>query len=82
MAAEVGHLRLALDYVVEAASLDLQDLEHNTRDGLHIVALAGTWIGLTAGFGGMRDWSSPGLVDIPGSVIRARGVIHGKTQAT
>jgi alpha,alpha-trehalose phosphorylase len=35
--------------------MDLQDLEHNTRDGLHIAALAGTWIGLVAGFGGMRD---------------------------
>ncbi len=55
MAAEVGHLRLALDYVTEAALMDLEDLEHNARDGLHIAALAGTWIGLVAGFGGMRD---------------------------
>jgi hypothetical protein len=30
----------------------------------------------------LGKWRSPGLVDIPGSVIRARGVIHGKTQAT
>jgi alpha,alpha-trehalose phosphorylase len=55
MAAEVGYLRLALDYVAEAALMDLYDLEDNTRDGLHIAALAGTWIGLVAGFGGMRD---------------------------
>ena len=55
IAAEVGHLRLALDYVAEAALMDLKDLEHNARDGLHIAALAGTWIGLVAGFGGMRD---------------------------
>ncbi len=27
----------------------------------------------------LRDWSSPGFVDIPGSVIAAGGVIHGKT---
>ena len=27
-------------------------------------------------------WNSPDFVDTPGSVIRARGVIHGKTQAT
>src|SRR5581483_9689408 len=27
LAAEVGHLRLALDYVAEAALIDLQDLE-------------------------------------------------------
>ncbi|MGY0064915.1 glycoside hydrolase family 65 protein [Streptomyces sp. LZ34] len=54
MAAEVGHLRLAYDYLGEAALMDLRDLEHNTRDGLHIASLAGTWIALVAGFGGMR----------------------------
>ncbi|MGC8492937.1 MAG: glycoside hydrolase family 65 protein, partial [Syntrophobacteraceae bacterium] len=56
LAAEVGHLRLALDYAAEAALLDLQDLEHNTRDGLHMASLAGTWIALVNGFGGMRDY--------------------------
>jgi alpha,alpha-trehalose phosphorylase len=35
--------------------MDLRDLEHNTRDGLHIASLAGTWISLVAGLGGMRD---------------------------
>ncbi|WP_431772386.1 glycoside hydrolase family 65 protein [Streptomyces cucumeris] len=54
IAAEVGHLRLAYDYLGEAALMDLKDLEHNTRDGLHIASLAGTWIALVAGFGGMR----------------------------
>ncbi len=55
IAAEVGHLRLALDYLAEAALMDLHDLEHNARDGLHIASLAGTWIALVAGFGGLRD---------------------------
>ncbi len=27
----------------------------------------------------LQGWSSPGFVDIPGSVIAAGGVIHGKT---
>ena len=54
-AAEVGHLELAYDYFAEAALMDLDDLEHNTRDGLHLAALAGTWISAVAGFGGMRD---------------------------
>ncbi|HEX8968917.1 MAG TPA: glycosyl hydrolase family 65 protein, partial [Chloroflexota bacterium] len=54
MAAEVGHLDLAYEYLVEAALLDLDDLEHNTRDGVHIAALAGAWIGLVEGFGGLR----------------------------
>ncbi|MGH2849693.1 MAG: glycoside hydrolase family 65 protein [Solirubrobacteraceae bacterium] len=55
VAAEVGHLSLAYDYLSEAALIDLDDLQHNTRDGLHIASLAGTWIGAVAGFGGMRD---------------------------
>jgi alpha,alpha-trehalose phosphorylase len=55
VAAEVGHLELAYDYLCESALIDLDDLQHNTRDGLHIASLAGTWIGAVAGFGGMRD---------------------------
>ncbi|MER8057866.1 MULTISPECIES: glycosyl hydrolase family 65 protein [unclassified Streptomyces] len=54
VAARTGHLDLAWDYTAEAALMDLHDLEHNTRDGLHIASLAGTWMALVAGFGGMR----------------------------
>ena len=56
IAAEVGHLELAYDYFAEAAMMDLGDLEHNTRDGIHIASVAGTWIAAVAGFGGMRDY--------------------------
>jgi alpha,alpha-trehalose phosphorylase len=55
VAAEVGHLQLAHDYLSEAALMDLRDLEHNTRDGVHVASLAGSWIGLVCGFGGLRD---------------------------
>jgi alpha,alpha-trehalose phosphorylase len=54
IAAEVGHLQLAYDYLAEAALMDLQDREHNTRDGLHIASLAGAWTALIGGFGGLR----------------------------
>jgi alpha,alpha-trehalose phosphorylase len=54
IAAEVGQLELAYDYLAEAALMDLQDREHNTRDGLHMASLAGAWTALVAGFGGMR----------------------------
>src|SRR6185437_555264 len=54
IAAEVGHLDLAYDYLGEAALMDLLDLEHNTRDGVHIASLAGSWLALICGFGGMR----------------------------
>ena len=56
VAAEVGNLDLAYDYFAEAALMDLDDLEHNTRDGIHIASVAGTWIAAVAGFGGMRDY--------------------------
>jgi alpha,alpha-trehalose phosphorylase len=55
VAAEVGYLELAHDYLGEAALMDLHDIHNNTREGLHIAALAGAWLGLVAGFGGMRD---------------------------
>jgi alpha,alpha-trehalose phosphorylase len=55
VAAEVGHLELAHDYLREASLIDLRDLEHNTRDGVHVASLAGAWLALVAGFGGMRD---------------------------
>ncbi len=35
IAAEVGHLELAYDYFAEAVLIDLDNLEHNTRHGLH-----------------------------------------------
>jgi alpha,alpha-trehalose phosphorylase len=55
IAAEVGHLELAYDYFGEAALMDLHDLQHNARDGVHIASLAGAWVAAVAGFGGMRD---------------------------
>ena len=55
MCADVGHLELAHDYAHEAALIDLRDLHHNTRDGLHMASLAGAWTALVAGFGGLRD---------------------------
>jgi len=59
IAAEVGHLELAYDYLAEAALVDLGDLGHNTRDGLHMASMAGAWIAVVAGLGGMR--ASPSL---------------------
>jgi alpha,alpha-trehalose phosphorylase len=54
VAAEVGQFDLAHDYLAEAALMDLRDVEHNTSDGVHMASLAGAWMALVAGFGGMR----------------------------
>ena len=55
IAAEVGHLDLAREYLYEASHMDIEDLEHNTGDGLHMASLAGAVIATIAGFGGLRD---------------------------
>jgi len=59
MAAEVGQLDLAYDYLSEAAFMDLADVEHNTADGVHMASLAGAWIALVGGFGGLRAHTDP-----------------------
>jgi alpha,alpha-trehalose phosphorylase len=56
VAAETGHLDLAWQYLQESALVDLHNLAHNTSDGLHLAASAGTWMGLVNGFGGFRDY--------------------------
>ncbi len=57
IAAEVGQLELAHDYLAEAALIDLEDSERNVRDGLHLAALAGAWTAAVGGFGGLRNES-------------------------
>ncbi len=56
VAAEVGHLDLAYDYLAEAALMDLRDLDHDVLDGVHVASLGGALLAVLAGFGGMRDW--------------------------
>jgi alpha,alpha-trehalose phosphorylase len=54
VAAELGYLELAHDYLGETALVDIEDRNRNTRDGLHMASLAGAWTALVEGFGGMR----------------------------
>ncbi|HVT22052.1 MAG TPA: glycoside hydrolase family 65 protein [Mycobacteriales bacterium] len=72
LAAEVGHLELAHDYAYEAAMIDLRDLHRNSRDGLHMASLAGAWVSLVAGFGGLRDFGGELLFDpaLPEGITR------------
>jgi len=55
IAAEVGQLDLAYDYLAESALIDLDDTELNVADGLHLAALAGAWTAAVAGLGGLRS---------------------------
>jgi alpha,alpha-trehalose phosphorylase len=55
MAAEVGYQERALELFAEGSFVDLADLHHNTRDGVHIASAGGVWNALVFGFGGLRD---------------------------
>src|SRR5918995_2110176 len=55
IAAEVGLPDLAHQYIIESALADIRDAEHDSSDGLHVAALAGTWLALVCGFGGLRQ---------------------------
>ena len=54
LANEIGEIGTGYDYFMSSARLDLDDMHHNTKDGLHMANMAGTWTGLVRGFGGMR----------------------------
>jgi alpha,alpha-trehalose phosphorylase len=54
IASEVGYHDKAYDYFMETARLDLDDTHGNTHYGVHTAAMAGTWMGVSYGFAGMR----------------------------
>jgi len=55
LAAELGKHEQAHEYAKFASRLDLDDYNRNTREGLHIPCLAGAWLNLVYGFGGLRS---------------------------
>jgi alpha,alpha-trehalose phosphorylase len=55
VAAEVGHLDLAHDYLAEAALTDLRDLRGDSAGGVHVASMAGALSAVIGGFGGLRD---------------------------
>ncbi len=54
MAAEVGHAAKAYRYFLDTLRVDLDDLHGNASHGVHMAAMAGSWLALTWGFGGLR----------------------------
>lgn len=53
-AARLGDAAAALDFLSECAFVDLEDRHGNTSHGLHMAALAGSWLVLAQGWGGLR----------------------------
>lgn len=54
MAARIRQLDKAYDYFLQSARLDLDNTHKNTKDGLHLANMGGTWMGIVVGFAGLR----------------------------
>lgn len=54
LASEVGQDEKAWRYFDASLRVDLDDLHGNTDHGVHMAAMAGSWLGLVQGFGGLR----------------------------
>ena len=53
-ASKLGMADKAYEMYLRTARLDLDDYNNDTEDGLHITSMAGTWLAVVQGFGGMR----------------------------
>ncbi|AQQ54818.1 glycoside hydrolase family 65 protein [Planococcus lenghuensis] len=54
MASRLGYRDKAYRYFKETARLDLDNIHGNTKDGLHMASMGGTWLSIVSGFGGLR----------------------------
>lgn len=54
MASKLGDMDKAYDYFTETSRLDLDNTKGNTKDGLHLANMGGTWMGIVFGFAGLR----------------------------
>jgi maltose phosphorylase len=53
-AAKLGRMDQAYQFYLRTSRLDLDDYNHEVDEGLHITSMAGTWMSIVEGFGGMR----------------------------
>jgi maltose phosphorylase len=54
VASSIGNIEKAYELYLRTARLDLDDYNNEVSDGLHITSMAGTWLAIVEGFGGMR----------------------------
>ncbi len=54
LAARLGYREKAYEMYLRTARLDLDDYNNDTEDGCHITSMAGSWLSVVKGFGGMR----------------------------
>lgn len=53
-AATLGRMEQAYTFYLRTSRLDLDDYNKEVHEGLHITSMAGTWMSIVEGFGGMR----------------------------
>jgi maltose phosphorylase len=53
-AAKLSRMEQAYEFYLRTSRLDLDDYNHEVHEGLHITSMAGTWMSIVEGFGGMR----------------------------
>lgn len=95
LASKLGYKQQAYELYLRTARLDLDDYNNDTEDGCHITSMAGTWMSVVKGFGGMRvrngalhfnpfipdQWKSYSFrLEFRGRVIKVR-VSSGKFEA-
>lgn len=54
LAAKLGRMSQAYEFYLRTSRLDLDDYNKEVEEGLHITSMAGTWMSIVEGFGGMR----------------------------
>lgn len=54
LAAQLGYHEKAVEMYQRTARLDLDNINNDTEDGLHITSMAGSWLSMAHGFAGMR----------------------------
>ncbi len=54
IASKIGNSKKAHELYVRTSRLDLDDYNDEVAEGCHITSMAGTWLAIVEGFGGMR----------------------------
>ena len=56
LASKLNMDKKAYEMYLRTARLDLDDYNHEVHEGCHITSMAGTWLSVVQGFGGMRNF--------------------------
>ena len=57
LACKIDRMEKAYEMYLRTSRLDLDDYNNEVHEGLHITSMAGTWLSIVQGFGGMRNFN-------------------------